>query len=124
LDFNDYWQDSYDDEDVDAIKQDLYDNGGTILYEVQAFYDLIYGRNGTLTQFYAAGGPGQQPDPEFEIARGYQDYMRYLFAANDNVYTISTLQRLYLQIVDKAAELINDDTGDDVETPNASEVWQ
>lgn len=123
LQFNDIWKDSYDSETVSRIKSDLKDNGGTILYEVEAFYDYMYGPEGVFTQFYTTFGRGQAVDPEKEVPDRYQDYFRYIFSVNDNVLVVTSWQASYLLITQKAAQLISEDTNENVDVPDGDQIF-
>jgi len=57
---------------VDIIK-DLCENG-TILAETYAFYDVIFGPEGTIKAYYDFYGLGEPVDESMEIPEGSQDY--------------------------------------------------
>jgi len=56
---------------VKQVKEDLINNGGTILYEVQSFFEVLLGKDGILTLFYSSDGLGKVPDPKKVIPKGY-----------------------------------------------------
>jgi len=80
------------------------------LYEVEAFYDLMFGDQGAFTEYYGNEGFGQAVNSSIQLPdnQEYFDVLRYISSANDELYTITTLQKYLYKIYRRAAELIED----------------
>jgi len=80
---------------------------GTIIAEVYAFYDIIFGVNGTISGYYKKGHLGYPIDEDIQIPEGYQAFNEYWYSELDQLWVIVGVLKHHLFILDAAEELMD-----------------
>lgn len=122
LEFDDFWQAGYDDMEIADIKLDMND-AGYFLYDVEAFFELMYGEQGAFTTYYNQYGLGAPIDMDVQIPDNYAEFLRYTYSADDELWAVTTLQKYLYKIQKRAAELIKEDQDEDVDVIKYEDIF-
>lgn len=109
LDFDEIWNNDYDDDTFDLITtvQDICTKG-TVAAEVYAFYDVMFGRTGTIKAYYDAYGMGEDPDTKMEVPDGFAEFVQYMYSTDDQVWGVGVIQKHHLFVTDLAVDYMAD----------------